>query len=212
VSPNGALPGGRRPAAGTAGQPARRAGQRAGGGQATSGPLVEAIPRRMRVGVPAAAQVRIARDKIDSLILLLLNGRGIPQRPDAILSRALSVRLKAPDGGFFVEPESPETQWVTPGPQQPDEFVSWQWTVTPQWRGKEKLVLLVTARTVGRDGIAAETAPPDRVIEVVVKGRPLRRFGRFVGFLAVLAIGAVLGAFRGEIWNLAATAFRWFVR
>ncbi len=145
LTPNGAGPGSR-----SAAQP--RPGQRSG-----TGPLVEAIPRRMRVGVPTAAQVRIARDKIDGLIHLLLTGRGMPQRPDAFVTRALSVRLRAPDGGFWIEHTSPETVWVdTASGIQQDEQATWRWTVTPQARGRGRLVLLVTARTVGRDGIAAE--------------------------------------------------------
>jgi hypothetical protein len=208
VAANGAVRGGRRPATDTG--PARppRSGQRAGGGLAAPGPLVETIPRRMRLGVPATAQVRISRDKIDGLIHLLLSGRGIAYRPDGFLARSLSVRLKAPDGGFWIEPEAPETQWVASGPQQQDEFAAWQWTVTPQWRGKARLLLLVTARTVGRDGIASEMAPPDRVIEVAVKGRPLRRLGRFLGFLVTVAFGAVLGRFGGEVWTVAAAILR----
>jgi len=162
----------------------------------------------MRMGVPATAQVRISRDKIDGLIHLLLSGRGIAYRPDGFLARSLSVRLKAPDGGFWIEPEAPETQWVASGPQQQDEFAAWQWTVTPQWRGKGRLLLLVTARTVGRDGIASEMAPPDRVIEVVVKGRPLRRLGRFLAFLVTVTFGAALGRFGGEVWTVAAAILR----
>ncbi len=86
-------------------------GQRTGG-QAGHGPLVETIPRRMRVGVPSSAQVRISRDRIDGLILLLMKGRGMAHRPEALITRALSVRLRAPDGGFWIEAASPETQWV----------------------------------------------------------------------------------------------------
>ena len=157
----------------------------------------------MRLGKPSSAQVRIGRDKIDGLILLLLSGRGMAHRPDAFITRALSVRLRAPDGGFFIEPASPETQWVetAPGLQQ-DEFVSWRWTVTPQHRGRGRLLLLVTARTVGRDGVAAETAPPDRVIEVTVKGGRLRGMLRWSVPLAMLLLGLAIGRFGSEFWRL----------
>ena len=70
----------------------------------------------MRVGVPAPAQVRIDREKIDGLILLLLGPRAANLRPDAFLTRALSVRLIAPDGGFWIESQAPETQWVETAP------------------------------------------------------------------------------------------------
>lgn len=202
---NGALADTPAPAARPPGQKTPRPGQRTGG----QGPLVESIPRRMRVGVAASAQVRISRDKIDGLIHLLLNGRGMTQRPEALLTRALSVRLRAPNGGFWIEPTSPETQWVAtaPGLQQ-DEFMSWRWNVTPQWRGRGRLLLVVTARTVGRDGVAAETAPPDRVIEVRVRGNRLRSVGRWGGLLAAVLLGAALGRFGNEFWALGAAAFK----
>jgi hypothetical protein len=167
--------------------------------------LVEAIPRRMRVGAPAPAQVRIGRDKIDGLMQLLTAGRA-QHRPDAVIARTLTVRLRAPDGGFWIEAASPETQWVdtAPGHQQ-DEPVSWRWTVTPQRRGRRRLQLVVAARTVGRDGIAAETAPPDRVIEVAVRGNHLRRVLRWVALLCVLGIGAALGRFGQGLWEAGPT-------
>lgn len=203
VLPNGAGPPSRRLPADAGAQAPRRAGKRQGAGQSGSGPLSEAIPRRMRAGVPATAHVRIAREKIDGLILLLLEQRGIAHRPESFMVRSLSVRLRAPDGGFFIEPETPETQWVAPSGQQQDEIASWQWTVTPQWRGKGRLQLLVTARTVGRDGVVTEMGPPERAIDVVVKGRPLHALGRFVRFLLAVGVGALIGRFGGEVWNVA---------
>lgn len=190
LAPNGAGPG---PRPGAPSRPGQRSG---------SGPLIEAIPRRMRNGVPASAQVRIARDKIDGLIHLLLNGRGPPQRPDAFVTRALSVRLRAPEGGFWIEPATPETVWVdaTLGLQQ-DEQATWRWTVTPQGPGRGRLILLVTARTVGRDGIAAESAPPDRVIEVSVRGNPLRSTMRWLGLIALVLAGVAMGTYGREFWE-----------
>lgn len=200
LAPNGTGTGAR-----SAAQPRPR--QRSG-----SGPLVESIPRRMRVGVATSAQVRIARDKIDGLIHLLLNGRGMPQRPDAFVTRALSVRLRAPDGNFWIEHTSPETVWVdTASGLQQDEQATWRWTVTPQTRGRGRLVLLVTARTVGRDGIAAESAPPDRAIEVTVRGNPLRSLVRWTGLLALVLAGVALGTYGHEIWEAAAAMIKTFV-
>ena len=189
---------------------ARRPGQRTGG-QAGHGPLVETIPRRMRVGVPSSAQVRISRDRIDGLILLLMKGRGMAHRPETLVTRALSVRLRAPDGGFWIEAASPETQWMETASNLPqDEQVAWRWTVTPQRRGRGRLILVVTARAVGHDGLAAETAPPDRVIEVAVTGGRLRRLAGWGGFLAALVLGAMLGRFGNEFWALGAAIIKRF--
>jgi len=155
----------------------------------------------MRVGAAAPAQVRISRDKIDGLMQLLMGGRA-QHRPDAVVARALSVRLRAPEGGFWIESASPETQWIelAPGAQQ-DEHISWRWSVTPQRPGRRRLQLLVTARMVGHDGIAAETAPPDRVIEVAVRGNRLRGVMRWIALLAVLGLGAALGRFGQDLWE-----------
>jgi hypothetical protein len=163
----------------------------------------------MRLGRTSPAQVRIARDKIDGLIMLLLSGRGMAHRSEAFVTRALSVRLRAPDGGFIIEPGSPETQWVETAPGlQHDEFVNWRWSVTPQHRGRGRLLLIVTVRIVGRDGLATETAPPDRVIEVSVRGGRLRGLLRWAGMLTLLALGVAIGRFGGEFWALGMAAFR----
>lgn len=190
---NGAMPGQRRPPveaprpSGRQSAPSTRGGQRA-----AAGPLMEAIPRKMRVGRAASAQVRIGRDKVDSLMLLLTGSR--MQHPDAIAVRVLSVRLRAPEGGFAIEPGTPETQWIETTPGQPqDDHVAWYWTVTPLWRGRWPLLLQVSARAVGRDGIAAEQAPPERVIEVSVRPNLLRRLGRWITGAVLLTFGAAVG-------------------
>ena len=193
---NGALPGQRRPA--VEARPTARPGAPARGGQrAAAGPLMEAIPRKMRVGAATSAQVRIGRDKVDSLLQLLLGNRA-QHHPEAVTARVLTVRLRAPDGGFSIEPGTPETQWIETSPGQPpgqshDDHVAWHWTVTPRRRGRRRLQLLVSARTVGRDGIAAETAPPERVIEVTVRPNLVRRFVRWAAVLVLFGAGAALG-------------------
>jgi hypothetical protein len=191
---NGAAGPPRRPPPSETTRPPGRPGAVARSGQRTpSGPLIEAIPRRMRLGAAATAQVRIGRDKVDSLMQLLTGGR-VQHHPEAVVARVLSVRLKAPDGGFAIEAVTPETQWIEAagGPQQ-DDHVSWRWTVTPQKRGRRRLQLVVAARTIGRDGFAAETAPPDRVIEVAVRPRVVRRLLRWTAFLLLFGVGAALG-------------------
>jgi neural Wiskott-Aldrich syndrome protein len=189
-----------RPAAAPA-QTARPA-QRPGG-QADRGPLVESIPRRMRVHTPATAEVRIAREKIDGLIRAL-NSRGGGQRPDSFMVRTLCVRLRAPGGGFWIEPASPETQWMEGATSLVhDDYAIWRWTVTPQRPGRGKLLLAVSARTVGADGLIAQSAPPDRPIEVKVKGHPLRDTVRWLGWITALLAAAVLGRVGDEIWSVA---------
>ena len=41
-----------------------------------------------------------------------LQGGGAAYRHEVTVTKAMSVRLRAPDGGFFIETASPETQWI----------------------------------------------------------------------------------------------------
>jgi hypothetical protein len=171
-----------------------------GGVPGEKGLLIETVPRRMRIGVPATAEVRIARDKVDGL-LHALNGRDPNPTADAFLTRALSVRLRAAKGGFWIEPATPETQWVESAPGRvEDAYIAWRWTVVPRRRGRSRLTLMVSAHTAGRDGVAATTSPPDRVIEVKVRASHLRRALRLMGWIAAALAGAALARFGPEYW------------
>lgn len=176
---------------------------RGGGVPGEKGLLIEAVPRRMRVGVPSTAEVRIARDRIDGL-LAALNGRDAGAPPDAFLARALSVRLQATKGGFWIESASPETQWVETGPGRiEDGYIAWRWTVVPRRRGRGRLTLKVVAHTTGRDGVAAEASPPDRVIDVKIHANQLRRVLRLAGWIAAAIVGAAILHFGTLYWPLA---------
>ena len=201
---NGSLGGAHRPPVETHGPGAPwpvvpPPGQRAG--QSERGPLVENVPRVMRVGVPVEVEVRIARDKIESLILTL-SGRGAQSRPDSFVTRSVSVRLRAPHGGFWIEAATPETQWAETAATVPhDDHAVWRWMVLPHRRGRGRLMLLVSTRTVGQDGVASESTPPDRTIEVRVKSNKLRRLGSLLLWLAVLSIGAAAGYLGQDFWE-----------
>jgi hypothetical protein len=173
------------------------------------GPLIESVPRRMRANAQSLAEVRISREKIDALIVAL-SGRGAAStRPDAFVMRALSVRLRAPNGGFWIEPLSPETVWVERSPALiHDEFAIWRWAVMPNKRGSRRLLLTVSVRTIGHDGLASETAPPDRVIDVGVRGNYARAAGRLIFWGGAIFAGAVLGRYSDEIWATSLLAFR----
>jgi hypothetical protein len=189
-------------------QSPRSAPAQRSGSQPDRGPLVESVPRRMRVGVASKAEVRISRDRIEALVVAL-NGHGMPHRPEQFLARALSVRLKAPNGGFYIEPASPETQWVErTSAHARDEHAIWRWTVTPQRRGRGRLLLMVSARTVGHDGLPAESAPPDRLIEVRVSPNRMRGLGRWLAWLTALAIGAAVGRFSDQLWTAASALIK----
>jgi len=108
----------------------------------------------------------------------------------------MSVRLRAPDGGFFIETASPETQWIEKSLLLSSEnFASWRWNVTPREKGKKRLQLVISARTVGVDGLAAETALPDQVITVRVRTNYAKSMSRWAGWAVAALVGGLLARF-----------------
>ena len=153
-----------------------------------AGQLIHSIPRRMRVGALETVEVRIPRR----------------QRADAI-----TVRLRAPDGGFLIFPLSPETCRTDEATGAGEDYASWRWSVMPQRRGKARLVLIIAAQTLDANGMTAEAALPDQVIKVHVRvnfGRTVRKVAG--GGLLILAGGA-LNAWGRELYPPALEAVGW---
>ncbi len=171
------------------------------GATVDEGQMIENIPRRMRVGVPEPVEVRIARSNID-VPVANMQGRGAPRGQDIYVTKAMTVRLRAPEGGVRIETSSPETQWIDNalGLIQ-DDFASWRWTVTPEKRGVTRLQLVVSARTVGADGVAAETALPDQVFDVVIRMNYVRTAIKLGGWAAAMAAGGVIAAFGEDAYR-----------
>jgi hypothetical protein len=179
-------------------QPARApatASRRSASPRIEIGQLVENIPRSMRIAVPALIEVRIARADVQALAEGLQGG-GAAYQHEVTVTKAMSVRLRAPDGGFFIETASPETQWIEKAMLlSSDDFASWRWHVTPRDRGRRRLQLIISARTVSSDGLAAETALPDQVITVRVRTNYAKAVRRWVGWGAAAVIGGLLAKF-----------------
>jgi hypothetical protein len=160
-----------------------------------AGQLVENIPRRMRVGIPVVVEARIARADVKALADGLQGG-GAAFRHEVVVTKAMSVRLRAPDGGFSIENRSPETQWIENVlGLASDDFASWRWTVTPRTRGRRQLQLIVSARTVGADGMTAETALPDQLVDVKIAINYTRTAGKWVGWIVAAVIGGLFAKF-----------------
>ena len=176
-------------------QVAARPGARPVSPRTEIGQLVENIPRSMRVAVPAMIEVRIARADVQALAEGLQGG-GAAYQHEVTVTKAMSVRLRAPDGGFFIETVSPETQWIERSMLlSSEDFASWRWHVTPREKGRRRLQLIISARTVSPDGLAAETALPDQVITVRVHTNFARVAARWIGWGAAAVIGGLLAKF-----------------
>lgn len=166
------------------------------------GQLIETVPRRMRVGVTAPVEVRIAKAEVKAISDGLDVGR-TAHRHDIQVTKAMSVRLRAPEGGFFIETASPETQWIENAlGLMADDYARWRWTVTPKLRGKRRLLLIVSARTVGPDGLAAETALPDQIIEIRVSTNYGVLVKRLAGWVVAAIAGGLLARFGSDLWTL----------
>ena len=155
--------------------------------------LAAALPHQMRIGRRSACEVRIERADLATFAPF---GVARSAEPDRLVGQALSLRLCAPAGGLYVEPTSPETLWIDgTRPTGLDDDRNWSWTITPHQRGRQLLQLTASVRTIGADGIVAETAFPDRTIEVQVAADMPKRVLRVAGWgLAILA-GAALAKF-----------------
>lgn len=160
-----------------------------------SGRLVENIPRRMRVAVPQLVEVRIAKESVKQLSDTMQGGG--PVHPHRInITKAMSVRLRAPEGGFWIEGASPDTQWIENMlGGMADDYASWRWTITPKVRGTKRLQIIIAARTMGEDGIVAETAFPDQTIEVRVTTNYALSARRWGGWIAAAVAGGLLARF-----------------
>lgn len=160
-----------------------------------AGQLVENIPRSMRVGRTETVEVRIAKANLKALADGLEGNTSVFAHV-IVVTKAMSVRLRAPDGTFTIEGASPETQWIENALDQPgDDFASWRWHITPKKRGNARIQLVVSARTVGSDGFAAETTLPHQVIDVIVHTDFARLSKRVAGWAIAAFIGGVIARF-----------------
>ena len=176
------------------------------------GQLVETIPRRMRVGIAVPVEVRIAKAEVKAISEGLEMGN-TAYRHEVQVTKAMSVRLRAPEGGFYIETASPETQWIESAlGLMADDFARWRWSVTPRSRGKRRLQLIVSARTVGPDGLAAETALPDQIIEVRVSANYGVFFRRILGWAFAAVLGGLLAKFGAEAWTSVAPFIEPYMR
>ena len=170
-----------------------------------AGQMVETIPRKMRAHVPAAVEVRLAKTDFQTLADGL-QAEDV-RRHAVLVTPAMSVRLRAPDGGFIIDAASPETQWLSNKLALIEaDFASWRWTVTPLKSGRRRLQLVVSARTSVPDGTAADTALPDQIIDVRVATNYGRTSLRLAGWGIAAVAGGMFAKFGGALYDPAIAA------
>ena len=176
----------------------RRSDPSAGGSFLRSTPIdrslvSHSIPPRMSRGRASVIEVIIDRPPLST--------GGAPNRSHAlraesVVARAIAVRLRPSRGRFIIEASSPETQWdqanATSEPRFAGEPAVWRFTVTPLSSGNGTLQLAISARTLGADGILAETQLPDEAIRIRIGQSWTGPVGRIGLYLAVAA-GSMIG-------------------
>jgi hypothetical protein len=153
---------------------------------------LETIPRKVTLGV--AEEIAISFSKDEASALFGRSGRNTLQQERHVICRAVTVRVTAPEGGFFVEPTTPETQWIfdRPGGAGKEPFGRWSWTVIPNEKGLWVLSIAVSARDIDGNGLAGDTALPEQSIRVRVRGSLWRGLIGVVKTAFVLLAGSGL--------------------
>lgn len=153
--------------------------------------ISHSMPRWMKQRRAHVIEIRIERP---SLAGGNSASRSYALRPETVVARAIAVRLRPLSGRFIIDAASPETQWDQSGAAGAGRLASeaavWRFTVTPLRAGRGTLQLAIAARTLGADGVLAETQLPDQAHEVRISADHGRTALRAVLLVAV-GIGSV---------------------
>ena len=122
----------------------------------------------MRAHVSVEAEVRVS-STIAPEVAAYPVGQGKTGLYGIDVAQAMSLRLSAPRGGFIIEAQSPETQWVWRSKSQSvNELAAWRFIITPNRRGSNSLRLTFSCKEIGPNGLLADSALPDRMLDIVV--------------------------------------------
>ena len=154
--------------------------------------ITHSIPRRLRQGRSHVVEIWIERPPIAAGSPT----RSFALRSENVVARAIAVRLRPLAGRFVIDAASPETQWDQSGAAGTDRLASeaavWRFTLTPVRSGRGVLQLAISARTLGADGVLAETQIPDQTFNLRVGPSYWRLLGRIFAGLGVAMAGMVL--------------------
>ncbi len=172
------------------------------------GRLVENIPRNMRVNIPVRVEARISDNPQSDMTGSL---KGTPTEHKIQTTPAMTVLLRAPEGGFIIEPLSLETQWINNQRAesfgfvgQPD-FGEWQWRVTPLERGQKPLKLYIAAHVAAAGHQGASITLPQQEIEITVKVNVAAVMRKAALWTALAVLGGLIAKFGENALDLALT-------
>ncbi len=179
----------------------KRKGRNPKSAQGTSEPagplakLLENIPRIARLARGEIVQIRLSKEEAAQLFARAPR-RGAPQQGGEAVPacRAVTIRLSAPEGGFFIETTVPETQWILNRPAASGEeaFGTWAWAVVPNETGWHNLAVSIFARDMDANGLTSDVRLSGQAIKIRVRGNPGRLFWSLFRTLLLLLTGSVL--------------------
>lgn len=156
--------------------------------------LIENIPRKMRAHVPVEAEVGVSSTIAAELAADPLGPGKTGLYGD--VAQAMSLQLSAPRGGLIIEAQSPETQWVWRSKSQSvNELAAWRFIITPNRRGSNSLRLTFSYKEIGPNGLLADSALPDRMLDIVVSTNLPKTLTQAAVWVTTLIVGAALGAY-----------------
>lgn len=133
-----------------------------------------------------------------------------PLAPAGGLQHAVSMRMRSMDGRSTVEGDTPELMWLSGATPSPfDDLLIWRWRVTPRLKGRGRLQLHATIRSLVPDGSVVDWSIPDCVVEVrmhadwrkgLARAAWLLLAGAFGYGFATLGHGALSGV-AGVLWR-----------
>ncbi|MGA8769983.1 MAG: Clp protease N-terminal domain-containing protein [Rhodomicrobium sp.] len=181
--------------------PPRSAAHGRAGNVALLAKILENIPRKARAGVPQQARISISREEA-GLIFGQLSRQPQQAAGTEAACRAVTVRLTAPEGAFFIEALTHETQWLSNRPAG-EASGNWAWTAVPAAPGSHGLKVSISARDLDASGPGAMIALPDQTIKVRVGGNFWLALGRFARAVFLMLAGSGLTITGYYAWKIA---------
>ena len=175
-----------KPRKGAGAKPSRTTQREPGGALAKA---LESFPRKVRLARGEVVQIQLGKEEAGQLFPR--NGQNSQQAQTA--ARAVSIRLSAPEGGFFIETMTPETQWLSNRPGE-EEFGTWSWAVVANETGWRLLSVSVSVRDIEANGALTGSQSAEQTVKVRVRTNFGRLFAGAFRTLFLLAAGGALAA------------------
>lgn len=163
--------------------------------------ILERLPRRARVAVAETAEILITKEETAAIFGRSKRRGQAQDHEEPSACRAVTVRLSAPEGGFFIESSTPETQWIFDRPSflGDEAFGRWAWMLIPNESGAFNLTVQISVRDIDENGLAGDFSLADQVIGIRIRGNFWRGIGRILRtvFILLAGSGLTVGAYYG---------------